>query len=182
MSPLPVPAHRTARLALAAVAFAAVAASGPARAGSSASAQASATVIDPIAITADAPLSFGTVARGTSPGTVTVATSGTVTSDGGVGSTGGSASAARFTITGETGSTFRLDANTVSLDDGHGNSMPLDLIGDFDGAGSTAPGLPSNGTLAGGTQTLHLGGRLHVGTQQAVGDYHGDVRIDVSYQ
>jgi len=179
MFPSFIPAGARARLAsIAAALLAAV----PAPAADRATAQASATVIQPIAISADAPLSFGTFAQGDTLGSVTVSTAGVRSSAGGVGPAAGPAAAASFSIRGQPGATFHLDSTAIALTDGRGHSMPLDLIGDFDGAGRTAPGMPSAGTLAGGSQTLHLGGRLGVAAGQPAGSYSGQIGIDVSYQ
>lgn len=161
---------------------AALLAAAPAAGAQQATAQASATVVEPIAISSAGPLSFGSFAKGDTAGSVTVSTAGIVTGAGGVSHTSGPAAAASFTITGEPGATFQLSSTVVDLTDGKGHSMPLELIGDFDGAGKAAPGVPSAGVLGGGTQTLHLGGRLGVAAGQAAGSYSGQVGVAVSYQ
>lgn len=166
----------------AALVAAAVLAALPAAAADKATAAVTANVVEPIAITSGAALSFGTFANGATQGSVTVSTAGTLSSSGGVSHTGGPAAAASFAITGAPGATFRLAATVVALSDGKGHTMPLDLIGDFDGAGATTPGMPATGTLAGGSQTLHLGGKLGVAAGQAPGAYSGEIGIEVSYQ
>lgn len=166
----------------AALVAAAVIAAVPAGAADRATAAVTANVVEPIAIASGAALSFGTFANGGTQGSVTVSTAGTLTSSGGVSHTAGPAAAASFAITGAPGATFRLAATVVALTDGKGHTMPLDLIGDFDGAGATTPGMPAAGTLAGGSQTLHLGGRLSVAAGQAPGAYSGEIGVEVSYQ
>lgn len=161
---------------------AAVLAAAPGLAADRATAQATATVIEPIAIGTDTGLAFGTFARGGTTGSVTVSTAGTVSGAGGVSRVSGPATAATFTISGAPGATFQLSSTVVALTDGQGHTMPLELIGDFDGAGKTAPGMPSAGTLAGASRTLHLGGRLGVAAGQPAGSYSGEIGIAVSYQ
>lgn len=151
-------------------------------AAEAATASATANVVEPIAITTGSALSFGTFAYGNTVGSVTVSTAGALSTDGGVSHAAGQAMAATFAITGAPGTSFRLATTVVDLSDGKGNSMPLELIGDFDGAGATSPGVPLTGTLTGGSQTLHLGARLHVAAGQPPGAYSGQVGVEVSYQ
>lgn len=138
---------------------------------------ASATVIRPISIAATAPLRFGVMARPTAAGTVTVSTTGVVTTSGGmVGNTAiaqGSAGprAGTFRVTGEPGRQFVVNlpaAATVSRSGGGTMTITLFTVGALSGSPS-------------GTRDIAVGGTLSVGAAQAVGTYNGTYQITASY-
>jgi spore coat protein U-like protein len=143
-------------------------------------ATASATVIAPIAVNSTSNLSFGKIAAAATPGSITISTAGTRTATGVTGS--GTTTAAAFDITGDANATYTIDtsATTANLTSG-ANTMALALVSDFTGGGATS-GTQSTGTLDGtGKQTLHVGGTLTVGANQAAGAYSGTVSVTVAY-
>jgi spore coat protein U-like protein len=145
----------------------------------STTAPATATVIAPINVTSTGSLAFGKIAAGATPGSVTISTGGTRTSS--VATASGTASKVTFDITGEASTTYAIDTSaTTNLTSG-ANSMALALVTDFTGAGAVS-GAQSTGTLDGtGKQTLHVGGTLTVGANQAAGAYTGTVAVTVAY-
>jgi len=145
-----------------------------AKAQVSASANASVTLITPIAITKTVDMNFGNVAVGTSPGTVVLAPAGTRTATGGVTLpvTTGTVTAASFTVTGAANYTFSisLPASSITLKSG-ANSLTV----------STFLSTPTpTGTLTGGTATLNVGATLNVPANQAAGVYTTDTPFTVT--
>ena len=148
-----------------------------------ATAQASGTVVAPIAIAAVTNLAFGSFAPGAG-GTVTISTSGLRSTTGPVLLTGGPGTAARFNITGVPNATYSIShsgtavlTNTV----GAGETMTLSKFSDLTAAGSTS-GNPLVGTLdGGGAQSLYVGGALTVANNQVPGLYTGNVVATVEY-
>lgn len=144
---------------------------------------ATATVIEPIAITKTAELVFGKFAPGAG-GTVTVSTSGTRTASGAILSTIGSTpTAAKFDVTGDADATYSIDWSVASLltDPGSSETMTLTKISDLDASGAVTGEVGSGTLSAGGAQSIYLGGTLTVGAAQAAGDYAGDVTVTVEY-
>jgi len=136
----------------------------------------SANITGGIAGNASTGLSFGDVSPGTSPGSVTVDISGFRTSVGGV-SLGMStpATPAIFQVTGTPSSTYTITAPTsLSLTDGAGNFMMVD---NFTSSPSGTGGLLD----AGGSQSLTVGGTLHVGANQPGGSYTGVLGMTIVY-
>jgi hypothetical protein len=144
-------------------------------------ASASGTVIQPIAITKAADLSFGKFAPGAG-GTVTVSTSGARTASGVVlSSIGSSPTAARFDVTGDADATYSISIDApANVSDGAAGTMALATFSDLTGAGATS-GNVASGTLTGGAQSIYLGGTLTVGATQTAGAYTGDVTVTVEY-
>ena len=137
---------------------------------------ASATVIQPISIVATAPLSFGVMAQPAAAGTVTVSTSGAVSTSGGmVGNTAiaqGSSGpqAGKFRVSGEPGRQFFVALPTAATVSRSGGSMTITLF--------------TVGALTGspvGTLDIAVGGTLAVGAAQPVGTYTGTYQITASY-
>ena len=143
----------------------------------SATADASATIITPIAISVTTNMDFGNVAASGTAGTVILATDGSRSVTGGVTlpATTGSPTQAVFSVTGESGFTYSITLpGTVTLDDGLGNTMDVD----------TFTSNPSgSGTLTGGSETLNVGGTLNVGINQTAGTYtnNTDLTVTVNY-
>jgi hypothetical protein len=136
----------------------------------------SANITGGIAGTASTGLSFGDVSPGTSPGSVTVDISGFRTSVGGV-SLGMSrpASPAIFQVTGIPSYTYSITSPTsLSLTDGSGNYM---TVNNFTSSPSGSGGLLD----AGGSQTLTVGGTLHVDANQPGGSYTGVLAMTIIY-
>ena len=137
----------------------------------SASANASATVVDPIALSATADLNFGSFEPGASGGTVIVDQAGAASETGTVVRvpSGNPTSAAAFDVTGQDGAGYDILATSGGLL-GPGPTMAL------------APDAPANGTLAGGADSFNVGGTLTVAAGQTPGDYSGTVEVTVTYQ
>ena len=149
-----------------------------------ASADASATVITPIAITKAVDLVFGSFARGAG-GTVTVSTSGARTASGTILSTiGSTSSAAKFDVTGDGASTYSItwsgDTELTTGVGGAGETMALARISDLT-AGNATSGEVTSGVLTAGAQSIYLGGTLTVGAAQVAGAYIGSVTATVEY-
>jgi hypothetical protein len=144
---------------------------------------ATATVIEPIAITKAADLVFGKFAPGAG-GTVTVSTSGARTADGTIlSAVGSSPTAAQFDVTGDNDATYSISwSGDIELEDAVSlETMALSNTSDLT-AGNTTSGEVATGTLsASGAQSIYLGGTLTVGAAQAAGDYAGDVTVTVEY-
>jgi hypothetical protein len=153
-----------------------------AQAAPTASANASATIISPIAITKTSDLVFGNLAVGAVGGNVAVSTADVVTISGAgttvaqpVGNTG-SPAAAVFGVAGEAGLTYAITLpadGAVTITDGASNTMQVN--GFVSNPGTT-------GTLsAGGTDTLKVGATLAVGNNQVPGTYTGTFSVTVAY-
>jgi len=143
---------------------------------STVSANVSATISGGIAGNASTGLSFGDVSPGTSPGSVTVDLTGFRTSLGGV-TLGMSkpASPAIFEISGTPSRTFSVSAPfALYLVDGRGNFMKVDNF-------KSNPAGSSGLLDAGGSQTLTVGGTLHVNANQPGGSYFGVLAMTIVY-
>jgi hypothetical protein len=149
---------------------------------STATANASATIVHPIAISKSTDLVFGTLAVGATGGTVAISTGGVVTI-GGAGNTisqppanTGNPTAAVFAVSGEASFTYAITLptdGTVTLSDGASHTMAVNTF-------TSNPG--TTGTLsAGGTDTLNVGATLVVGDGQAPGSYTGTFNVTVAY-
>lgn len=140
-----------------------------------------AKVIAPITLenTSSTPLDFGTIARSSVSGTVTVPTSGNRTSTGGVGVLSSSSfSRAPFSVTGENDANFNIALpvnGTVVLTRVSGSeTMPVNTFASSIG---TSPTLSSSGTA-----TFEIGATLTVGANQFAGEYTGEFAVTVAYQ
>lgn len=145
-----------------------------------ATANASGTVVTPIAVAATVDLVFGSFAPGAG-GNVTVSTSGVRATTGPILMSGATPSAARFNVTGEASTTYAIThSGSATLTSG-ANSMALTKFSDLTAANATS-GNPATGTLDGaGAQSLYVGGTLAVGAAQAPGVYTGTVIATVEY-
>ncbi len=131
----------------------------------SATANASGTIVTPIAITKSVDLNFGNIAVGSTAGTVVLAPAGTRTTTGGVTlpATTGTVSAAEFNVTGQAGYTFSITLpSTPTTVSSGANSMTVNAF--------TSTPTPT-GTLTGGAQTVKVGATINVGANQAAGTY-----------
>lgn len=140
-----------------------------------ASANATATVVTPIAISKNADLLFGKFVANTG-GTVAMATNGTRTAGGAVVlfNQGSTSNAASFAVTGEGSYTYAITLpadGTVTLNSG-GNSMAVN---------SFISNPSGTGTLTAGSQTLLVGATLTVSNAQAPGNYAGSFNVTVDY-
>ncbi len=167
------------RLSQAVLVLALAAAAGSA-AAAVATATSSSTVVTPIAITKQADLAFGSFAASGTAGSVTISPNGTRAVSGGVTAMGGSTTAARFDVVGQTGLNYSITlGGSATLTDG-ANSMAFTSISDVTASAITA-GNVTSGTLAAGTQSIFVGGVLTVGINQAAGSYSGTVSATVEY-
>ena len=136
----------------------------------------SATITGGISGNASTGLSFGDVSPGISPGSVTVDLSGFRTSIGGV-TLGMSmpGNPAIFQVTGTPSRTYSISAPiALYLVDGAGHNMRVDNF--------TSNPSGSGGLLdAGGSQTLTVGGTLHVDANQPGGNYFGVLAMTIVY-
>lgn len=142
----------------------------------SASASATATIVSPIAISKTVDMNFGNVAVSAVAGTVILPPSGPRTTGGGVTlpATTGTVTAASFTVTGTPAYTYAitLPAAATTISQG-ANTMTVDTW-------TSTPTVAAGGLLTGGTQTLLVGGTLHVAAGQASGTYVSGVNFTVT--
>jgi hypothetical protein len=149
-----------------------------------ATANATASIVAPIAITFNRDMNFGNIAVGTG-GTVQIDPDGTRTASGPVLQSGGSPNSARFLVTGTVGNQFTvtLPAGSVTLGNGGGATMSVSTW-TTDHVPATnlivvAPGAP-----------IQIGATLTVDPAQAAGNYSslvasggsGPFTIEVNYQ
>jgi hypothetical protein len=176
---------RRRRLALPSlVAFAALAAS-PGHAATR-TAQSQTVVIRPATLVNTAPLSFGNLLSGPTPGTVTVSTAGARTTTGGVTPAGGSVTAANFVGMNDSGGFLNLirvtiPAGTITLNRvGGGAAMTMNNL-----TSSLGPGIFGSDYYFMGSNTVFsfsVGGRLNVAANQMIGTYTGTFTVTVDYQ
>jgi spore coat protein U-like protein len=158
-----------------------VAASSGAWAQSSATgtANATATVVRPIAVTAPVDLAFGNVVPSSSAGTLTLTAAASTVATAALGATqpgtqAGTVTAARFDVTGEAAFTYSivLPAGASTINGPSSATMTVD----------TFTSNIASGTLSGlGAQSFYVGGKLHVGANQAAGSYTGTFDVIVAY-
>jgi hypothetical protein len=146
---------------------------------SSATANTSATIIAPIAITKTADLEFGNVAvSGTTAGTVILSPAGSRTTTGGVTlpATTGTVNAAAFNVTGANNYTYTITLpSSVTLQKA-ADEMTVNTF--------TSNPLANAGQLNGsGAQTVTVGATLNVAAAQPVGTYQSDndFQVTVNY-
>jgi hypothetical protein len=168
------------------VVFGLVAVSGGAWAQSSATgtANATATVVRPITVSSSVDLAFGNVVPGGTAGTLTLtaASSTAATAAGGVTQPGtqvGTVTAAKFDVAGEGGLTYSitLPASAATITGPAAATMTVDTFTSDLGASGTLSGALG----AAGSQSFYVGGKLHVGANQAAGNYTGTFSVTVAY-
>lgn len=145
-------------------------------------ASSTAKIIEPISISnvASEGLSFGTIAKGTTGGTVSIA--GTEAGDrtklsGGLTlSTIDEGRSAKFTVSGESNSTFTITLPESDNVEFGANTMGLSNFR-YNGSSSNTGSL----TLDGTTLDVYVGATLTIGASQAVGTYSGDFEVTVNY-
>ncbi len=140
-----------------------------------ATANATATVVTPIAISKNLDMLFGKFIAGTG-GSVVLGTAGSRAATGGVTlfTQGSTQNAASFAVSGAENSTYAitLPASSVSLSDGAAHTMTV---------GSFVSNPSGTGILTAGAQTLLVGGTLTVSSAQAPGNYTGSFSVSVDY-
>lgn len=141
----------------------------------------SATVVEPITIVSAQDLAFGQFSAGTG-GTVVLTTAGAVSPTADVVITGGTSTAAQFTVNGQTDAAFSIAVTDNDLTFNDGTSDHVMTFAPTHDLNGTAGDNPASGTLTGGTQTIYVGGTLTVGDAQAPGLYAGTVTAEVNYE
>ncbi|NTU68594.1 MAG: DUF4402 domain-containing protein [Chlorobiaceae bacterium] len=147
-----------------------------AKAGDSATADASAVITTPLSVSKSRDLTFGTIAPGTSAGTVTIGTGSSAdrSATGGVQLVTSTHASAAFTVTGLTGATYSVSVPvSANLSDGASHSMTVSGFTTDHSAGTTLP--------ATGGDPFTVGGTLNVAAGQAAGTYSGSFAVNVSY-
>ncbi|MGD8570053.1 MAG: DUF4402 domain-containing protein [Gammaproteobacteria bacterium] len=137
---------------------------------------ASAVIVTPITISQTTQMNFGSIGPAAAASTVVLDTANSVTSATADVVPGTGAASGVFSVAGEAGFTYAvtLPAST-SLSDGGGNTMTVDTWTTSAASGATP-------TLSGGgTDTVNVGATLHVGANQAAGNYSGTYTISVNY-
>ena len=120
-----------------------------------------AEVVTPLTITESTPMDFGTVAGGTTLGTIIMTDTGARSATGGAQFIGADGVAGVFTITGLADASITVSTpDTVATLVGTGADMGFVL------ASGTYPG-----TLTGGSIAVNFGGTLSIGASQTAGSY-----------
>jgi len=144
------------------------------------STEASAAIVAPVEIAEDSALSFGKIAPTATAGTVALSASASPirTPDNVVLASGGTVTAAKYTISGESGSTVAIvlptSASTLERDGGE-ETMTVNNFVD-----NSLEGLSVYTLGATGVEIL-VGATLNVGANQAAGIYTGTFSISVDY-
>lgn len=136
-----------------------------------ATADVSATVVEPIDLTKDQDMSFGSFTVGDTAGTIILGTDGSTSSTGGASTVTNGNQAAAFTATGEDGRAYDVTLPTSATLSGPGDDMTADTFTDN-----------ATGTLTGGTETFQVGATLNVNADQEPGSYSGSFDVTVAYQ
>jgi hypothetical protein len=141
--------------------------------GVSATANASAVIITPIAITKTTDMSFGNLAVGASGGSIILSTASGRTATGDVSyQAAPAATAAAFDVTGSAGLSYAITLPTTATITSGANSMTINTF-------VSNPTSPS--TLVAGSNTLLVGATLVVGASQPTGTYTGTFDVTVGY-
>lgn len=150
-----------------------------------ASATATAVVLQPIAISKTADMTFGNVVAGN--GIVTMSTTGVRTAAGSTPlPTGVTAVPAYFTITGTGNNTFSISTtgSATTLNDSGSDTMAVswfyEVTATAAGTNQTS-GTPATGTLSSGTAYIFVGAAVTVGASQVAGTYTGAFQVSVDY-
>lgn len=141
--------------------------------GVSATANASAVIISPIAITKTTDLSFGNLAVGAGGGSLILSTASGRTPTGDVSyQAAPAATAAAFDVTGSAGLTYTITLPASATITSGANTMTINTF-------VSNPVSPA--TLAAGSNTLLVGATLVVGAAQPTGTYTGTFDVTVGY-
>jgi len=121
-----------------------------------------ATVVTPLKIVQSTPMNFGTIAGGTTPGTIIMTDTGSRSATGDAQFIGTDGQQGVFTITGVTDASISVSATdtTATLESTTGTNMPFTL---------TEPTYPT--TITGGSVDVSFGGTLSIGADQSAGSY-----------
>jgi Domain of unknown function (DUF4402) len=150
---------------------------------SSATAEATATLVNPISIVATTNMDFGTIAASNSSGSVVLTTGGVATPNGGVTLVSGTPSAALFTVSGEGGSGFSINYPPASILLNNGSDVLTVNAFTYSNNGD-ATGTLSGVTGETGTSTIAVGATLVVPAGAKAGIYtntNDDFTLTVNY-
>lgn len=152
-------------------------------ASASTTANASATIIQPITIASSSNLAFGTIVRPSSgSSTITVSNAGTRTvgTGGAVGlNSGTTPSSATFTVTGEGGQSISVTVPaTITLSSG-ANQLTVTTTNNMTGSASSQTLSNSLGTA--GTLDVKIGGSITVSSTTPSAAYSGTFTVSASY-
>ena len=129
-----------------------------------------------ITIANDTGLAFGNLISGPTAGTVTVSSSGTISTTGGVIAFGGGSTPASFTISIDRDyENYTIQLPSSANLSGAGPSM---VVKSFE----STPGSGSHSRPRGGSQVMTVGATLFVAANQAAGSYSGTFNITVNGQ
>lgn len=137
--------------------------------------EATANIVEPLEIVKNIDLTFGNIASGPTFGSVTIATDGSRSGNGGVTliSAGNSNSAANFIITGHPNATFTIDLPLFTEIEYNGEFMTIDNYVSDLGQISMLDG--------NGLAELNIGATLNVNPNQSSGLYTGSFDVIVAY-
>jgi Mat/Ecp fimbriae major subunit len=167
---------RTFKAALVGSVFAAAAFAGTTAQAATASATASANILTQVSVTKDFDLDFGTIAIGTSGGTVTVGNTDNRTCGSGL-VCSASAKSAAFTIAGAPNQLVG-----ISIDPSVTLNRVTPTAGGASMSATLSTSVPTATLSATGGATFTAGGILTVANTQAAGGYQGTFNVTVNYQ
>jgi hypothetical protein len=164
------------KVALGAAALSAIASTAFAQASATVTTTGTATIIQPIALTQSAPLTFGTIIKG-GANTITIDKSTGARTITGAGTAVGTVAGGRavYTITGEGGQAYSLTVGTLTMASG-GNTLPVTLTPSIATSGNLTGTVGSTATLAFG-----IGGAIVLSSATATGAYSGTFTVQVAY-
>ncbi|MCB1721152.1 MAG: DUF4402 domain-containing protein [Alphaproteobacteria bacterium] len=169
------------KVALSSATVIAAGALGSAANAATASVAIQAIVLDPVQITANNSLNFGSVTESGAGGTIVVDNGGFNSVTGAVTSIGGTIQPGTFTLKGSTGRNIQVDVANVATISSGANTMTVNALVLYNPAG-TITGDPITVTLGAATVAgFELGGTLNVGAGQAAGTYTGNVAVTAAY-
>ena len=160
-------------------ALAAFAAPASAQSSASVTTTGTTTIIQPVTITQNSALAFGTIVRPASgTGTVSIGTNAdTVTTTGGAVVLRGTTTRARYTVSGEGGETVSVTVPaTFALSKAGAPDLTVTL--DRNPTGNLTL---SNALGATGTANLAIGGSFSISNTTATGDYTGTFTVNAAY-
>lgn len=160
---------------LAGIAMAATSGAALAQTSATKDTSASVKIVQPISITENKALAFGTIVRPASGSSVITMTSASdtpeITSGSAVLAGGGAArSRAAYTVTGEAGQTYSISLQQASITLTGPTPITLNLTRS-----------KNTGTLTGGTDTFYVGGNMTIANTTTSGDYTGTFNVDIAY-
>lgn len=133
-------------------------------------ADAQATVIQPLVVTQAQGMNFGDLSVGTAGGTLVLAPGGGLTPSADIDTAGGTVQAGRYDVAGQAGKVYTINFPASATLNSGGNTMTVDTFTDDAPASPTVP------------SSFNVGGTLNVGISQAPGTYTGTYTITVNYQ